>query len=236
MILKEHHKQFAVKSYAQYMKRRQVVEEFIQKFPDDLPKPPPPPNFDPSKCQNKLNEIKKDKYLQREINKCYENYKIVWGDSYKEEWEKDGQTIYNELGQVYDQEWQKQQLKEYEQQCKNHHKNVKSMLSNQLRLYNINHPKFPKKYRELFDKTRQQFHENYFNQAEQNTNLISDELSILYAYAKEKLFQERDHKQIPKHVTNAHNLLKTIIAYDTLTQNQKEAIETKPEQPKQLTE
>ena len=40
MILKEKHKEFAVKSYANFMQPSDIIDAFMQQFHDDIPKPP----------------------------------------------------------------------------------------------------------------------------------------------------------------------------------------------------
>ena len=41
----EKHKQFAVKCYARFLTRTEVVEAFLEEFADDLPPPPEHPEF-----------------------------------------------------------------------------------------------------------------------------------------------------------------------------------------------
>ncbi len=43
MTLQDHHKEFAVKCFAEYMTHSDVAHAFMQEFEHDLPKPPPPP-------------------------------------------------------------------------------------------------------------------------------------------------------------------------------------------------
>ena len=40
MNLQEHHREFAVKCFAEYMQRSDVAHAFMQEFEHDLPKPP----------------------------------------------------------------------------------------------------------------------------------------------------------------------------------------------------
>ena len=45
MKLQEHHREFAVKCFAEYMQRSDVAHAFMLEFEDDLPQPPPPPEL-----------------------------------------------------------------------------------------------------------------------------------------------------------------------------------------------
>ena len=42
------------------------------------------------------------------------------------------------------------------------------------------------------------------------------QLETLYGYEKQRIFQHSNSKNVTKHVTLAHQILKTIIAYNTI--------------------
>ena len=246
MILKEHHKEFAIKAFAKFMTRKQVVNAFIQEFPNDLPKPPQPPQIENPNTSKEGLETEKEQFINSYLHdKIYSQYKDKYGDKADEQWEKDLSSLKDEVEKVYDQTFpegteaqQKKQMWEYQDQLKNYQKQLKIDLSNQLRRYNITHPKFPKKYRSLFHKFRQEHYQNFYhNETKQTPDTINKELNILYGVAKEQVFLAQEAQHVIKHLDIAHNLLKTIVAYNTLTpSNHQGSIETNPEPPKQLTE
>ena len=243
MILKEHHKEFAIKAFANFMTRKQVVNAFIQEFPNDIPKPPPQAQLEKSGTTRKdyQKEIAQD--INTLFNIVYKNYKEEYGDNADEQWEKELPTIKAQLEESYEREYsqeteeQQEQTIEYELQVKDHYKKVKSDLSDQLRRYNITHPKFPKKYRNQFNKLRQEYYHNYYhNQSNQTHDTVNKELKTLYGLAKERAFQKQEPEHAIKHLDIAHNLLKTIVAYNAINPNNQEAIQTETEPTKQLTD
>ena len=221
MILKDHHKEFAIKAYAQFMTRKQVAAAFIQEFPNDLPKPPQLAQSENAEAARKAYEDEKQQYVNEFLQgELYLTYKEEHGENADEQWEKDRPTLIEQLDKEYERAFpydaeaqQKQQMYEYQEQLKEHYKQLKIDLSNQLRRYNIIHPKFPKKYRNLFNKFRQEHYQNcYHTQTDQTAETLNKELNTLYGLAKEQAFYNQGSKDCPKHLEIAHNLLKTIVA------------------------
>ena len=247
MIFKQHHKEFAIKAFAQFMTCKQVVEAFIQDFPNDLPKPPKPQQVQITQEMREEYNKERDDHIDNFLHtKVYNEYKEEFGEKADEQFEEDSPKLREQLIESYEQKFpldtkslQAESNAEYEWQLKDYHKQLKIDLSNQLRRFNITHPTFPKKYRGLFDRYRQEYYQNfYLNETNKTADILNKELTTLYGLAKEKAFLKQDSKNFTRHLDIAHSLLKTIVAYNTITQPHNQgAIETEnPEPPKQLTE
>ncbi len=71
MKLQEHHKEFAVKCFAEYMQRSDVAHTFLQEFENDLPKPQPPPpelpNYD-EEATGAVYQFSKNEYVKNKMD------------------------------------------------------------------------------------------------------------------------------------------------------------------------
>ncbi len=219
MELQEKHKEFAVKSFAQFMTRKEVTNAFMEEFADDLPKPPTFPETTSGIKQNPNieDEIDRDKYINREIGYYRTNYRRTYGDNANMKFEEDRPKIIEQIKKQYAQKIETQHnakinklLEEHSVKVEQHYKDIKAKLSNQLRRFNITHREFPQKYRELFNQTRNEYLINYRNQAQQNDNTVVQELETLYGFVKEHVFQSRDPKYATANIRLAHTILKTI--------------------------
>ncbi len=219
MELQEKHKEFAVKSFAQFMTRKEVTNAFMEKFADDLPKPPTFPETTSGIKENTNieDEIDRNKYINSEIDYYLMKYRHTYGDNAIEKFEEDKPQIIELIKKQYAQKIETQHnaeinklLEEHSVKVEQHYKDIKAKLSNQLRRFNITHREFPQKYRELFNQTRNEYLINYRNQAQQNDNTVVQELETLYGFVKEHVFQSRDPKYATANIRLAHTILKTI--------------------------
>lgn len=215
MILQEHHKQFAVKCFAQFMTRTQVVNTFIQEFQDELPKPP-------TQQQNQQNpddidnQLDKEKYFDDWARHYYQDYQTTYGGDAEHKYQQDLPKIQQQIEKNYAELQQKQQGRTHtqqneirQQQTEEHNKKLRKQISNQLKVYNITHSRFPDKYKDLFKQTRQQFIENE-RDPDSNHDDIINELENIYGYIKQQIFQANSPNEVAANARLAHTILKTI--------------------------
>ena len=223
MTLQENHKQFAVKCYAQFMTTEQVATKFMQEFQDDLPKPPLPDqnNQNPNDIANQL---EKTEYYNDWQRHYYRKYESIYKDEAEQKFQQDRPKINELIGKRYVEMLQRQSIKNNAEQTetlqdltKQHTKTLKRKIANQIRVYNITNTRFPKKYEQLFNQTRQQYIENYGNpntpltdNTDTDTDILTAELQTLYAYIKQQIFQAKNPKEAAVHTRLAHTILKTI--------------------------
>ena len=221
MKLQDKHKAFAVKSYAKFMTRAEVVDAFIQEFPDDLPKPPiqKPEYPKTTKYIGKdLNEtdqqIHKQEYMNDNYDQYYRSYQTLYGNEAKEKFDQDSQKIVAQIETDYQDKIKRlldgihsKNLAEYQEQLDQHQQKLKTELSNQLRVYNITHTRFPIKYRGLFNQTTREYLSKLRTDSDEN---VAQELRTLYAYIKRRILQGENPSELNQDIKLAHTLLKTI--------------------------
>ena len=103
-----------------------------------------------------------------------------------------------------------QQTDKHQEVINQHNITIKKGISNQLRVYNIIHPKFPEKYRDLFNQTRKEYLNNLLLNETDNHEDIDIELQTLYAYIKQRIFDIEDLTDITRNLDLAHRILMTI--------------------------
>lgn len=200
MKLQEKHKEFAVKCFARFMTRSEVVDAFIEEFSDDLPQPPT-------------------------LTECTVEYKwdIYFDSLSPEELDKiaDNEGPDDEMPDIeLSVEQKKEVYGEYQEARNYHNEKVKTEISNQLRRLNITHRQFPKKYRDLFNQTREQYFNDYQCENPGTDDNILKELETLHGYVKQLLFQETHPKEALKYVNLSHQILKTIVAHNAVSGKQ----------------
>ena len=109
------------------------------------------------------------------------------------------------------------------------HRAVREKLLAAFRRLNITHSQFPEKYRELFEKTREQYFQSYRSNDLAIQENIVDELSTLYQLTKEIAFETRDLKSIAQ----ATQILKTIATCNAIN-DQQQTIDITPQDTKAL--
>ena len=249
MKLEEKHKQFAVKCFAQFMTRTEVTDAFLEEFSEDLP---PPPMQEPSMLQENQeqhnndqsieDQLEKDEYISMYLEEFKEKYEDLYGDEADEKYNQDKPKLQEQLeidyAQIIEQEREKlhtQHLAEYQNQVDEHERNVRTEISNQLRRFNMTHPQFPQKYRELFNQTRNEYLARYRNENLKNDDNVTLELETLYGYIKQHIFQLSDKKDAITNVRLAHNILKTIATHNLIKQNE-QIEDINPQDTKALTD
>ena len=243
MKLDEKHKQFTVKCFARFMARAEVVEAFLEEFADDLP---PPPEFEEF-TQEEFQEVyegetldakrKRDEEIAEILEEYKEEYTQIYGADASAKFEEDRDTLQEKSRQ----DWYKrdylsfyrEQRLDHKAEVEEHFEDTKQEVSNQLRRLNITHPRFPNKYRDLFNQSR----EHYFNEYRGESLGIADnvlrELEILLGYAKQCIFQEKKQTDAMKFITLAHQILKTTVAHNAISGKQ-DVVDITPQSVKAL--
>ena len=108
---------------------------------------------------------------------------------------------------------QNQDIEQYHLQVEQHKRSTREKIYQQLRRYNVTHPQFPQKYRELFHQARKEYFTCYLLEELQNDNTINKELETIYGFIKTRLFQNINSEQTISNAKLAHSLLKTIASY-----------------------
>ncbi|MYF98680.1 hypothetical protein F4212_06030 [Candidatus Poribacteria bacterium] len=221
MKLQDKHRAFAVKSYAKLMTNAEVTDAFMQEFPDDLPKPsiqkpeyPKTTKYFGKDLNETEQQLEKQEYMNDKYNECYRSYQTLYGDEAKAKFDQDSQKIVAQIETDYQAKIKQQldsihskNLEKYQEQLDQHHQKLRTELSNQLRVYNVTHPRFPLKYQELFNQTTRE----YLSKLRTSSNeTVAQELQTLYAYVKRRILQGENPDELTSDIKLAHTLLKTI--------------------------
>ena len=234
MKLKEKHKQFVVKSFARFMKLTDIVDAFIEEFEDELPPLgiPEMPNIDEIMAEP-LNDSE-----LRSRSEFISTYFRKYAKAFDEEYGKETDEKLNESAlAAFNAQRQDRYIKNYERyfnkERADHEKQLRQELFNQFRRLNVNHRQFPEKYRDLFNQTRNEFCANYRTSNLMTSANIAQELETLYGYQKQRVFQSEDSEEATKHVTLAHQILKTLVACNAINAEQ-DVMDITPQNPKAL--
>ena len=236
MKLQEKHKEFAVKCFARFMTRTEVVEAFIEEFADDLPP------ADLSKIPS-VKELIEEDHDEEEaeirlefINDFIEENKEIFEEKYGDKADK---MLNEQALEGYDfeyiQHYGNSHNKLRNQALAAHEEQLRKTLFNRFRRFDIDHRQFPKKYKVLFHNTRDEFCTNYRIPDLNAPENVVRELETLYGFQKQRIFQQDNSKDVTQHVTLAHQILKTIIAYNAIDAKQ-EVIDVTPQDVKALKE
>ena len=249
MKLNEQHKEFAVKCFARFMTRTEVVKAFLKEFEKDLP---PPPEFEKFSIEEykeyydekeqeetiKQKRIKKE-YIAQKLRKHEEHYAVIYGTHASTKFEEDREKLQEGIRQALYESELLEASKDYHLDCQEereeHWEDLKRDISNQLRRFNITHPRFPNKYRDLFNQTREQHFNKYRGENLGTAENIRKELETLHGYVKQAIFQEQDPTEAMKHINLAHQILKTLVACNAINAEQ-DVIDITPQDPKALEE
>lgn len=180
MELQERHKEFVVRGYAQFMDLSEIIDEFIGTFSEDIEEICGIPYIDEIQYLDKY--VEQARKAEQEIE-----------EKFREVYEYDEYLVYGE--ELFNEEIDPQNRKIYD------------ILSSRFRRLDINHQRFPKKYRKLFQQARL----DYFRQL-QTKNLDNpynaiEELESLFNVVKKQILEEQDFTKIPL----AHQIIKSII-------------------------
>ncbi len=234
MKFEEKHKQFAVKCFAQFMTRTEVTDAFLIEFADDLPPPPMQElpilheNQEQHNNQQSIeDQLDKEEYFAVSYEKLKEKYQYLYGNEADVKYNQDLPKLKEQIEIEYAQliEYQRdrshtQNLREHQNEVSEHQRNVRMEISNQIKRFNITHPKFSQKYRELFNQTRNEYLACYRNENLKNDDNVTIELETLYGYIKQQIFEVSDKKDTTTNVRLAHSILKTIATHNLIKQNQ----------------
>lgn len=202
MKFQERHKYFALDCFAQFMTRQETTEAFIQKFKDELPKPPEPPKEPTKEYQHRKHfDVRCELQTEREIYKHRDplNGEINFAKARCE--------IRKKAQDEFDEKNLNDHLNElHQEQIEQHEAELHEEISNQIRRYNIKDSQFPQKYMAHFHKKRKE----YYQKRTQDINNVKEELELIYGHIKNEVFQTDDPDKALKHANTAHALLKTI--------------------------
>ena len=232
MKFEEKHKEFAVKCFAKYMKRSDVVEVFMEEFLYDIAVACTKGYSEkiPIKIvEDLLKEIIKDVINNSSYNMIERISSLKAELKSLKEMAQEGENIVTQR-EIAEQ----QQLINLTDHVQTYTKGLKDSLSNRLRRLNITHNQFPTKYRKLFTQTRNEYFEYYRGEKPNIDDKIVMELETLYGYVKDTIFHEQNPKELIKHLNLAHNILKTIATYNKINENQ-HAINVTPNTTEQIT-
>ncbi len=250
MKFEEKHKQFAVKSFAQFMTRTEVTDAFLEEFADDLPQPPPMqqlPKLHENQEQHNNDQgiedqLDKDEYFAVSFERLREKYEYLYGNEADSKYNQDLPKLREQLEVEYAQqieqkqnEFHTQHLREYQNLVDEHERNIRIGISSQIRRLNITHPQFPQKYRELFNQARNEYLARYRNENLKDDDKVTIELETLYGYIKQQIFEVSAKKDATTNVRLAHNILKTIATHNLIKQNE-QIEDIKPQDTKALTD
>ena len=232
MQLQDKHVEFVVRYFACFIKLSDIIDAFIEEFEDELPQPDLPkiPTFD---------EVMEEPVSEEELRN---HLKLI--DDFVAEHKSEFNKIYGEKGdkkldeKAHDEFAQNLILNAISIQERHqdiadkalavHQKQLRQNLSNQFRRLNIKHPQFPKKYRTLFNQTRDEFCANYRTQDLSISENLTRELETLYGYQKQFIFQQESPKEVMKHMNLGHQILKTIVAHNAISTKQ-EVVDITPQ-------
>ena len=230
MKLEEKHKEFVVKCFARFMTLTQIVDAFMEEFEEELPAPPKLPTLNEWMAQplsDEENEAKLE-YLNEYIEDNQEEYREKHGD--------EADRVLNEAV-LEDYNFEREMdytmfSKDYQEQViPTHQEQLRKNLFNRFRRLDIDHGQFPDKYKALFKDTRDEFCKNYRIPDLNVPENVVRELETLYGYERQRIFQHSNSKNVTKHVTLAHQILKTIIACNAINTGQ-EVIDVTPQDVK----
>ena len=234
MKLKEKHKEFVVKSFACFMKLTDIVDAFIEEFEDELPTPriPEMANVDEFLSQPLSDEWihTRAQFMDRYIRKHAKTFDAEYGKDADEKLNASALAAFNAQLKSECIESYREQVKET---IAEHEEQLHQELFNQFRRLDINHRQFPEKYRDLFHQTRDEFCASYRVPDLISPENLTRELETLYGYQKQRLFQTEDPEEATKHVTLAHQILKTLVACNAINAEQT-VVDITPQDPKAL--
>ena len=235
MKLEEKHKEFVVRHFACFMKLTGIVDAFMEEFEDELP----PPELEEIPTLEELiaeelggADLPEEDYLDEEypnfkssfiakfIGKHQEAFQKKYGDEADKILNEKALEAFEDTARIHCINTQRALRVDRANDLINHKKEIQNNLFNRFRRLNIDHPQFPNKYRALFIQTRDEYCANYHNQDLSRAENITRELEILYGYQKHLIFQLTDPKETMKHMSLAHQILKTIVAHNAVNSSQ----------------
>ena len=247
MKLQEKHKEFAVKCYARFLTRTEVVSAFMEEFKGDLPPPPECPELSEEECQEVLNyespdeTLHRDKFIFSKLKEYETKYEEVYGADAAEKFEAARETLAAEAKQTWYgttntiEAVREGHYIEHQVAVENHYKYIRREISSQLRRLHIAHRQFPEKYRALFNEAREQYFNDHRGESLGISENVLKELEILLGYVKQCIFNEENGKEAMQFITLGHQILKTVVAHNAVSGKQ-ELLDITPQGIKALTD
>jgi len=234
MKLQDKHKEYVVESFARYMKLTDIVEAFITDFTDELPQPelPEPPDIDKlmEAPLSNMEIVHKLGYISEHCENYEDRFVEEYGENAEEKLKESALEDYNEdRKDSYLSDYQE----EREAAIQAHEESLKQELFNQFRRFDIRHRQFPKKYRSLFQKSREDYFASYREKSLSTPENRNTELETLYGYVENLIFEEDNPRRRVEHIRLANQLLKTIAINNAINQ-QKEPVDIIPQDPTAL--
>ena len=187
----------------------------MQEFEHDLPKPTiKKPEYPTTDFEQQYD---KQAYIDNGLKGHYESYQTKYGDEAETKYNQDLDTIRQQVEDDFqrnakklrDQTYEKE-LKAYNVQLDDHIQKLRTDLSNQLRVYNITHSRFPLKYRQIYEQTQREYLSKILTEPNHNEDQIIQELLTLYGFIKRRILKGEITQDLSSDVKLAHTLLKTI--------------------------
>ena len=237
MNLEQKHEEFVVVCLARFMNLHTIVKAFIEKYEDELP------TYEPSRKRS-VEELMALPMCEEEIqeqlefvNKFIKEREVGYQNKYGDETDK----ILNEKAhQEYEEKMKTLCIELHEEDilaeataAADFPIELKENLFKQFSRLDIKHPLFPNKYRALFNQTRDEYCANYRIQDLNTPENLTRELETLYGYQKQLIFIVSQPDEVMKHVNSAHQILKTIVAHNTVNAKQ-EVVDITPQNVKAL--
>lgn len=236
MKLEEKHKEFVVRHFARFTKLTDIVDAFMEKFEDELPQPdleeiPSVEDMMAEEDEHDLNY--KSHFIAEFIREHQEEFQEKYGDEADEKLseralmasEIDLRSRCIKVFRVLEDE--------REGELMDHKEEIQKNLFSRFRRLHIDHPQFPNKYRALFIQTRDEHCANYRTQDLSISENLTRELEILYGYQKHLIFQLTNPKETMKHMSLAHQILKTLVTHNAVN-NSQEVVDITPQNTKAL--
>lgn len=199
MRLEEKHKEFVVRGYAQFMRRSEIVTDFMEEFNNEI--------F--QLCS--IHVVTESKRRDNQVNEYLAQHGIPITTPQLEEYEN-SMLHSNPIPSGI-----LSNKQEYKKIIQHICKKAEQQLSVNFRRLNITHPKFPEKYRKIFNQAREEYLANYRSAHLSIPENVVLELETLYELTKELVFEKRDLK----YINQATQILKTIATCNAINQQQK---------------
>ena len=236
MKLEEKHKEFVVKCFARFMTLTDIVNAFLEEFEDDLP---PPDMSEVVTLEALMAEPlsdedieEKSEFVDEYIEEFIEELKEEYGNEAEEKLNQEAREAFDSLRET---QYRKAAKESLEDALAGHEDWLQKNLFNRFRRFDIDHRQFPDKYKALFNETRNEFCANYRIPDLNVPENVVRELETLYGHEKQLIFQHTDSRDVMKHVTLAHQILKTIITCNAIN-SQQEVVDVTPQDVKVLKE
>lgn len=243
MKLEEKHKEFVVRHFAAFTKLTDIVDAFMEKFEDELPQPDLKeiPTLEELTVEELANTDLLDEedpnsksyFIAEFIRESREEFQEKHGDEADKMLNEEALKEFEFVMEVEAIGTRRELIVKREETLINHKKDLQKNLFNRFRRLHIDHPQFPNKYRTLFIQTRDEHCANYRTQDLSVSENLTRELEILYGYQKHLIFQLTNPKETMKHMSLAHQILKTIVAHNAVNSSQ-EVVDITPQNTKAL--